>query len=74
MSTAPAKIFHLPGGSLRKGSVADVTIFDPEAEWQVDPKKFVSKGRNTPYGGRTLAGKVHYTIVGGRIVHRPAQG
>lgn len=73
MATAPAKIFHLPGGSLRKGSVADVTIFDPEAEWVVDPKKFVSKGRNTPYGGTTLTGKVHYTIVGGRMVHRPAQ-
>jgi dihydroorotase len=74
MSTAPARIFHLPGGSLRKGSVGDVTIFDPEADWTVDPKKFVSKGRNTPYGGRELRGKVHYTIVGGRLVHRPAQG
>ena len=74
MSTAPAKIFHLPGGSLRKGSVGDVTIFNPETEWTVEPKKFVSKGRNTPYGGRSLTGQVHYTIVGGRIVHRPAQG
>jgi dihydroorotase len=74
MSTAPAKIFHLPGGSLRKGSVGDVTIFDPDADWKVDAKKFVSKGRNTPYGGRELRGKVHYTIVGGRIVHRPVQG
>ena len=72
MSTAPAKIFHLPGGSLRKGSVGDVTIFDPDADWVVDPKKFVSKGRNTPYGGRELRGKVHYTIVGGRMVHRPS--
>jgi dihydroorotase len=70
MSTAPARIFHLPGGSLRKGSVGDVTVFNPGAEWTVDPKKFVSKGRNTPYAGRALTGKVHYTIVGGRIVHR----
>ena len=46
----------------------------PAAEWTVDPKKFISKGRNTPYGGRTLTGRVHYTIVGGRVVHRPAQG
>jgi dihydroorotase len=73
MSTAPAKIFHLPGGSLRKGGVADVTVFDPAAEWSVDPKKFVSKGRNTPYGGRTLTGAIHYTIVGGRVVHRRSQ-
>jgi dihydroorotase len=70
MSTAPARIFHLPGGSLRKGSLADVTVFDPAAEWTVDPKRFVSKGRNTPYGGTTLTGRVHYTIVGGRVVHR----
>ena len=74
MSTAPAQIFHLPGGSLRKGSAGDVTVFNPETEWTVDPKRFVSKGRNTPYAGRTLTGKVHYTIVGGRVVHRPAQG
>ena len=70
MSCAPARIFHLPGGSLRKGGIGDVTIFDPAAEWVVDPKKFVSKGRNTPYSGMTLTGRVHYTIVGGRIVHR----
>jgi dihydroorotase len=70
MSTAPARIFHLPGGSLRKGGIADVTVFNPTTEWKVDPKKFVSKGRNTPYSGRTLTGRVHYTIVGGRIVHR----
>jgi dihydroorotase len=70
MSTAPAKIFHLPGGSLRKGGVADVTVFDPTADWVVDAKHFLSKGRNTPYGGQTLTGRVHYTIVGGRIVHK----
>jgi dihydroorotase len=72
MSTAPARVFHLPGGSLRKGSVGDVTVFDPDATWKVDPKRFVSKGRNTPYAGRELTGHVHYTIVGGRVVHRPA--
>lgn len=70
MSTAPAKLFHLPGGSLRKGGVADVTIFDPTTDWTVDPKYFVSKGRNTPYSGQTLTGRVHYTIVGGRVVHK----
>ena len=70
MSTAPAKVFHLPGGSLRKGGIADVTIFDPTADWVVDPKRFISKGRNTPYGGQTLTGRVHYTIVGGRVVHK----
>jgi dihydroorotase len=70
MSTAPARIFHLPGGSLRKGGIGDVTIFDPTADWVVDPKRFISKGRNTPYSGQTMTGRVHYTIVGGRVVHK----
>ena len=70
MSSAPARVFHLPGGSLRKGGIGDVTIFDPTADWVVDPKRFVSKGRNTPYAGQTLTGRVHYTIVGGRVVYK----
>ena len=70
MSCAPARIFRLPGGSLRKGGVADVTVFDPTAEWQVNAARFRTKGRNTPYQGMTLTGRVHYTVVNGRIVHR----
>jgi dihydroorotase len=72
MSVSPARIFNLPGGSLRGGSVADVTVFDPAREWTVDPKAFVSKGRNSPYGGQTLQGLVMCTIVGGKIVHQRA--
>jgi dihydroorotase len=72
MSVSPARTFNLPGGSLRRGSVADVTVFDPQREWTVDPSKFVSKGRNSPYGGQTLHGVVMCTIVGGKIVHRMA--
>jgi len=70
MSCAPAKIFHLPGGTLRKGSPADITVFDPGAEWQVIAGRFKTKGRNTPYQGMTLTGRVQYTLVRGRIVHR----
>ena len=70
MSCAPARIFHLPGGTLRKGGIADVSVFDPEATWTVDPKSFRSKGRNSPYAGRDLTGRVHATIVGGRVIHR----
>jgi dihydroorotase len=69
MSTAPARAFNLPGGSLQRDGIADVTVFDPAAEWTVDPKKFLSKSRNTPFTGRTLRGRAIYTIVGGRIVH-----
>ncbi len=70
MSCAPARLFHLPGGTLRRGAPADVTVFDPAREWVVDASRFLSKGRNTPYAGRTLAGVVACTVVGGRIVHQ----
>ena len=69
MACLPAKIFHLPGGTLAKGSPADVSVFDPTREWTVDPKAFKSKGRNTPYGGTKLRGRAIRTIVGGRIVY-----
>ena len=72
MSCAPARLFHLPGGTLRRGSPADVTVFDPKAEWQVSSAKFKTKGRNTPYQGMTLTGRVHATIVDGKVVHRAA--
>lgn len=70
MSCLPAKIFHLPGGTLAKGNIADVTVFDPKKQWVVDPKAFKSKGRNTPYGGHTLTGQAICTVVGGKIVHQ----
>jgi dihydroorotase len=75
MSVAPARIFHLDGGSLARGRVADITVFDPDREWVVDPTQFLSKGRNTPYAGRKLRGRAICTVVGGRIVyHIGAQG
>lgn len=70
MSCAPARIFNLPGGTLRKGSVADVTVFDPAEAWLVEPAAFLTKGRNSPYAGRTLTGRTRCTIVDGRIVYQ----
>ncbi|MFN8572775.1 MAG: dihydroorotase [Gemmatimonadaceae bacterium] len=70
MSCTPARVFHLPGGTLRKGSVADVTVFDPSSTWTVDPSTFLSKGRNSPYRGAQLKGRATCTIVGGRVVYR----
>ena len=72
MSCAPARLFKLPGGTLRRGALGDVTVFDPDAQWTVDPARFESKGRNTPYAGRTLRGLVDLTLVDGRVIHRRA--
>jgi dihydroorotase len=69
MSTEPARILNLPGGSLTIGQPADITVFDPDAEWVVTPEQFVSKGKNTPFAGQTLRGKTTLTIVGGNIVY-----
>jgi dihydroorotase len=72
MACAPAKLFHLGGGTLAKGALGDVTVFDPAREWVVDAKTFRTKGRNTPYAGKTLTGKTRLTVVGGRIAYREA--
>ena len=69
MSCAPARLFNLPGGSLRRGAAADITVFDPQAAWTIDPNAFLTKGRNTPYAGRILHGRVACTLVDGRIVY-----
>ena len=68
MSCAPARAFGLPGGTLAAGSPGDVTVFDLEAEWTVDPKTFRSKSRNTPFTGWTLKGRPRLTVVGGQVV------
>ncbi|HET8656543.1 MAG TPA: dihydroorotase [Longimicrobiaceae bacterium] len=68
MSCAPARALSLPGGTLRTGAPADVTIFDPGMEWLVDPARFASRSQNTPFGGWTLRGRAVRTIVGGRTL------
>jgi dihydroorotase len=68
LSRDPARLLHLPGGSLAAGAPADLTLLDPEARWTVDPARFASKSRNTPFAGWTVTGRPWKTIVGGRIV------
>ena len=71
----PACILRLPTkGRLSIGSDGDVVIFDPEEEWTIDPERFASKGRNTPFAGRKVKGRVKYTIVGGVVVYDHQEG
>jgi dihydroorotase len=55
-------------GSLAEGAPGDVLVFDPEAEWVVEPERFVSKGKNTPLAGRRLKGRVMAMVYGGRVI------
>jgi dihydroorotase len=68
LSCQPARVFNLDGGTLKVGSRADLTIFDPEKRVKVDASKFQSKSRNTPFDGWELKGSAVATIVNGRIV------
>lgn len=70
MSCEPARIFHLPGGTLRRGAPGDVVVFDPEVRWSVEPARFLSQSRNTPFAGRELVGMVECTYVEGRVAYR----
>jgi dihydroorotase len=67
MSTAPARLLGVPGGSLAVGSIADITVIDPNDEWTVEPSRFHSISRNTPFAGMRLKGRARLTIVDGEI-------
>ena len=67
-TTGPARILGVEGGTLRVGAPADVTLLDPKRPHLVDPERFVSRGRNTPFAGWELEGAAVATLVSGRIV------
>lgn len=69
MSWNPARILHIPAGTLQVGAPADVVLFDPEQRWTVDETKLHGKSKNTPFKGMTLKGKVVMTIFHGRVVY-----
>jgi dihydroorotase len=64
-----ARVFNLPGGTLRPGAPADITIFDPDAPFLISEETLVSKSPNTPLLGMRLTGAVRATLVGGRVVY-----
>ena len=70
MSYNPAQILGLEGGEIKEGGIADLTIADLNESWIVDPQKFISKGKNSPFGGYELKGTIAYTIVDGEIKYQ----
>ena len=69
MNYNPAKVIGIDRGTLQVGKVADITIIDPNKEYVIDKNEFVSKGKNTPFDGKKVKGKVMTTIVNGKIVY-----
>lgn len=67
MSAAPARILGLQGGELKEGGVADLTAVDLNEEWVIDPAEFLSKGKNTPFKGKRVFGRVKLTVVDGEV-------
>jgi dihydroorotase len=69
MSLNPARLLRLDAqGTLAPGACADITVIDPSYEWTVEPAKFISTSRNTPFTGRKLKGRAAYTILSGEII------
>jgi len=70
LSRTPAGLFGLEAGTLEIGAPADVVVVDPRKPWHVEPGEFESMGRNTPFAGETLLGKVEAVIIGGNVAVR----
>jgi dihydroorotase len=70
MSCNPSNILGLQRGSLSAGSVADITVIDPQAEWTVDPDKLASKSKNSPFLGWSVTGAASATVLAGKIVYK----
>lgn len=70
MSLEPAKVIGIPKGDISQGKCADIAIVDLKETWTVNPDEFASKGKNTPFTGRRLTGRVKYTICDGKVVFK----
>ena len=69
ITAKPAAILGIDAGHLNTGAAADLCIFDPDRHWRVEPDALKSRGKNTPYAGIELRGRVTHTLVNGLIVH-----
>jgi len=74
ITSEPARILGLPAGRLEVGAPADLCLFDPDEEWIVSPATLVSQGKNTPFSGLPMVGRVRQTNVGGEPVFGRAVG
>jgi dihydroorotase len=70
MSVNPAAILQFDRGCIGEGCIADLVIADPEAEYVIDKTRFYSKGRNTPFHGKKVTGRIEYTFVAGKLVYQ----
>ena len=70
MTKTPAEIVGIPYGQIEVGGLADLTLVDLDAKYTIDSSKFYSKGKNTPFNGFVVKGKVKYTVVGGKIKYQ----
>jgi dihydroorotase len=73
MTAGPASVIGIDRGHLSVGAVADIAIFDTDAAWTVDSKKFFSKGKNSAFTGKNLTGKAVYTLVNGKLKYQNGQ-
>jgi dihydroorotase len=72
MTTAPAEILGLEAGTLSEHAAADVCVFDANVQWVLTEDSLLSRGKNSPFLGQTMRGRVCYTLLGGAIVHEAA--
>ncbi len=70
LTAGPARILGINKGTLAADADADITLIDPAAEWTIDPGRFRSKGRNTPFAGRAVRGRIQTVLVNGEVRYR----
>ena len=74
VTSEPARILGIQAGAIAVGANADVCVFDPNARWKVEPARLKSQGKNTPFAGYEMGGKVRFTLVEGHVVYEGVNG
>jgi dihydroorotase len=69
VTSDPARILDIPAGTIAQGAAADLCVFDPHSRWIVEPGKLKSQGKNTPFAGFEMSGRVRFTLVEGHVVY-----